>query len=204
MYQPQAEKDLIMLCHWWKIAHMLLWMIMQPFLSFCAGEGARGAAPQLCQAGGCRQQSLCCESSEIPLPEESEKSRFKNRQSSWFPLLMTWWFTQDKAFQLWRAPLLGEAFFGIHCFEWKWEIRLNPLLMRQFLLCLAPFFIFFSPFSHPPPQPSNSSVTNSPLPGEIDLWLLIYLLKRWLPPPLPYLLWLGNVEVKWSHSLMSC
>lgn len=41
------------------------------------------------QAAAGSEQRRGCGSCEIPLPEESEKSRFKNKQSSWFPLLMT-------------------------------------------------------------------------------------------------------------------
>lgn len=87
------------------------------------------------------EQRLGCRSCEIPLPEP-EKSRFKNKQSSWFSLLMTQWFTQDNTFQLWRALLLGVAFFGIHCFEWKWEKHPKPVLYPQYPLDLTSLTYF--------------------------------------------------------------
>jgi len=51
------------------------------FLNIGTQEYDGGDPPQLLDAAGSKQK-LGHESCEIPLPEESKKSRFKNKQSS--------------------------------------------------------------------------------------------------------------------------
>lgn len=55
---------------------------MQPFRTLALRNVCDGGdPPQLLDAAGSKQ-SLGHESCEIPLPEQSEKSRFKNKQSN--------------------------------------------------------------------------------------------------------------------------